>query len=155
MKRRLLVGLLICGLLPLAAFAEPPQSPGPKDRCPVCGMFVQPYANWVSVAVSDSGARYYFDGPKDMFRFVADQQTYRPRDDAGKGLQLWVTEYYSTRLMKAEEVFFVTGSDVLGPMGEELVPIAGKQAAETFLRDHGGSGIKMLEAGELKDVTGQ
>jgi len=49
----------------------------------------------------------------------------------------------------------VTGSDVLGPMGEELVPIAGKQAAETFLRDHGGSGIKMLEAGELKDVTGQ
>jgi len=156
MIRTLLFGLLLCLLLlPLTTWAEAPQNPGPEDRCPVCGMFVDPYPNWVSVAVSSSGERYYFDGPKDMFRFLADQSTYRPKDDAGEGLQLWVTEYYSTRRLQAEEVFFVVGSDVLGPMGEELVPVAGKEAAETFLRDHGGSAIMMFDGKELQEVTGQ
>ena len=35
----------------------------------------------------------------------------------------------------------LTGSDVMGPMGAELVPIAKKSHAETFVIDHGGESI--------------
>lgn len=153
--RPFLLACILLVLVPMTALAAPPERPGPKDRCPVCGMFVAPYHNWMSVAVSSSGARYYFDGPKDMFRFLSDQKTYRPKADAGNPLQLWVTEYYSTRLVKAEDVFFVVGSDVNGPMGPELVPIAGKDAAETFLRDHGGRSIMMFDGQQLQKVTGE
>jgi nitrous oxide reductase accessory protein NosL len=41
----------------------------------------------------------------------------------------------------AREAWFVVGSDVLGPMGHELVPFARREEAEEFLRDHRGASV--------------
>jgi nitrous oxide reductase accessory protein NosL len=35
----------------------------------------------------------------------------------------------------------VIGSDVLGPMGHEFVPLASRADAEEFMRDHKGSRV--------------
>ena len=118
-----------------------PPPPGPKDKCAVCGMFVAKYPEWVAAAVLADGKVRYFDGPKDLFRYSFDVERYergRSREDV-KGL--FVTEYYSTRLVPAESVFFVAGSDVLGPMGHELVPVEGQAAAKTFSADHRGRAV--------------
>jgi hypothetical protein len=37
-----------------------------------------------------------------------------------------------------DDVRFVTGSDVVGPMGPDLVPVAAESAAR-FARDHNGA----------------
>ncbi|MEE4134737.1 MAG: nitrous oxide reductase accessory protein NosL, partial [Desulforhopalus sp.] len=37
--------------------------------------------------------------------------------------------------------FYVVGSDILGPMGHELIPFAERAAAENFLADHHGREI--------------
>lgn len=143
-------------LLAVSATAAPQSSslvPGPKDRCPVCGMFVAPYPNWVAVIKFQDGSREFFDGPKDMFIFLFDLDRYRPKSRLDEITGIHVTEYYTTRLLDAKDVFFVIGSDVRGPMGSELVPIQGRENAETFKRDHGGTKIMRFNGEKLTELT--
>lgn len=121
--------------VPLAA---EPFSPGPRDRCPICGMFVAPYPDWLAQIEFKDGSREFFDGPKDMFRFyllLPEDSSVRSR---GNIADIYVTEYYSTKMMQADKLFFVSDSDVYGPMGKELIPVHTREAAETFKRDHRG-----------------
>jgi copper chaperone NosL len=128
----------------ITATAEPP---GPEDRCPVCGMFVQPHEYWVATVLFEDAEQLYFDGPKDLFRFLHDPQKYGRAFDTIT--EILVTDYYTTELTKAREAFFVIGSDVMGPMGHELVALRSKSDAETFARDHGGQAI--LEFDEVSE----
>ncbi len=133
------VGLtLVCLMIVGVGTAEEPPRPEARDRCPVCGMFVAKYTNWLAAVEYKDGARVFFDGPKDMFRYLHDMETYA----AGRGpediLKVWVTDYYSTRMIDAHEAFYVAGSDVMGPMGHELVPLATADEAASFRADHAG-----------------
>lgn len=130
-----LVALLL--LLPLQGIASGPKMPGKKDRCPVCGMFVAPYPDWIATIVFSDGKQVYFDGCKDLFRYYFKLDS----DHLENVDAIYVTDYYRTELVLAQDVFFVLGSDVYGPMGKELIPIAGKELAKTFMADHGGSGF--------------
>lgn len=149
---------LLCALLlfagsPAPAAGTPSAGPGPKDRCAVCGMFVAPYPNWVALIEFRDGTRAFFDGPKDLFIYFFDLSKYRPGASPEDISGIYVTEYYTTRQLKAEEVFFVPGSDVIGPMGNELVPVAGMDNAETFKRDHRGSKIMKFDGKGLIEVS--
>ncbi|MCU0305034.1 MAG: nitrous oxide reductase accessory protein NosL [Thermoanaerobaculales bacterium] len=132
--RRLRAVALVCSLFAgVASAGEEPPPPGPKDRCALCGMFVAPYPAWLAALVEADGTVRYFDGPKDLFRYAL-----RHPEATANGAALWVTDYYTTHPMRAREAFYVTGSDVLGPMGAELVPVASLELAATFRADHGG-----------------
>lgn len=148
-----LAALVILFSFTSAAIAEPPSPPGAKDRCAVCGMFVAPYPDWISVIEFKDGTKAYFDGPKDMFVYFFDLAKYRPGAKNEDIADMYVTEYYSTQLLSIGEVFLVTGSEVTGPMGYELVPVKGRENAETFLKDHGGKKIMRFNGQELTDVT--
>jgi nitrous oxide reductase accessory protein NosL len=139
-KLRSIIALLVVWLFLIPPLARAVEKPGPRDRCPVCGMFVAPYPSWLAIIAFNDGSQLFFDGPKDLFRFYLDwpeKESRRKSDIAA----IYVTEYYSTRLMKVAEVLFVTGSDVYGPMGQELVPVAGREVAAGFKRDHRGAKI--------------
>jgi len=120
---------------------DPPSAPGKQDRCPVCGMFVAPYPEWIAVMVFADGSQFYFDGGKDLFRYYFELPEEHAPHSRQQITAVYVTEYYSTRLMQADALYFVVGSDVYGPMGHELIPVAGREAAMTFLRDHQGREI--------------
>jgi hypothetical protein len=47
-------------------------------------------------------------------------------------------EYYSQEMKPVEELRFVRGSDVLGPMGPDWVPVR-EDTARRFARDHNGA----------------
>ena len=118
-------------------WAQTPQSPAARDRCPVCGMFVAPYPEWIATIVKADASQIFFDGCKDMFRYY-----FKLSQQEREGIQnLYVTEYYTTIFHPVSKVFFVVGSDVYGPMGNELIPVAGEKNAETFMRDHNGRQI--------------
>lgn len=148
----LLALALFCAASPTPALATEPSRPGPKDRCPVCGMFVATYPNWTSTILIKDGIQVFFDGPKDMFVYFFDLGKYAPGKSAAGIQGLYVTEYYSTRLLDAKKVFFVLGSDVMGPMGPEMVPVADLARAKTFLRDHHGKTIRRFDGSALVDV---
>ena len=129
------------GLFVGSLAATEPKMPEKKDRCPVCGMFVAPYSDWIATIVFEDDSQVYFDGCKDLFRYYFDLPEGQNKGTRGDIAEIYVTEYYSTKLVPADEVFFVLGSDVYGPMGKELIPVADKNLAETFMRDHSGTQI--------------
>lgn len=137
---KVFLAIFILSIVCTYSLAANVEMPGQDDRCPVCGMFVAPYTDWVATIVFEDGRQLFFDGCKDMFRYYFKHSV--QHDNALEGMKgIYVTDYYSTRLVPVEDVFFVVGSDVYGPMGHELIPIVGEDLAQTFSRDHGGAEI--------------
>jgi nitrous oxide reductase accessory protein NosL len=130
-------------LQPSAFGQAPPAAPGKKDKCPVCGMFVAKYPDWLAQISFHDGAVYFFDGAKDLFKFYFNLKKYQPKRSASEIAAVFVTEYYDLEPIAAKSAWFVIGSDVFGPMGRELIPFKTKDAAAGFLKDHGG--IQVLE----------
>ena len=104
-----------------------------EEKCPVCGMYLYKYPQWVS-KLSFQGKLYYFDGIKDMMKFYFKYNA--PRDAV-----LRVQEYYTHKTLDAKKSYFVIGSDVYGPMGDELIAFENKERAQQFLLDHHGKKI--------------
>ena len=68
----------LSGPVGLAAENPPFSSPGPNDTCPVCGMFVSLYPDWVATALYQDGHAHHFDGAKDLFKYLLNLPKYAP-----------------------------------------------------------------------------
>ncbi len=112
-----------------------------SDRCPVCNMFVAKYPDWVAAILFNDGNYKVFDGPKDMFHYYLHMEDYDPGRDKEEIEAIIVKEYYNLRPIDARKAFFVIGSDVIGPMGRELIPFDSREAAEEFMEDHRGKRV--------------
>ncbi|MBI5890918.1 MAG: nitrous oxide reductase accessory protein NosL [Nitrosomonadales bacterium] len=119
--------------------------PGAKELCPVCGMLVSKYPNWVAVVRYRDGHAHFFDGAKDMFKYLHDYARYAPGHRKEDIAGIHVTEFYGLGKMDAHQAFYVIGSDVPGPMGHEFVPLATRADAEEFFKDHKGKQILTFE----------
>ncbi|MGB5985187.1 MAG: nitrous oxide reductase accessory protein NosL [Desulfobacterales bacterium] len=115
-----------------------PVKPSERDKCPVCGMFVAKYPDWVAQVVFEDASRYFFDGAKDLFKFYFNLKKYAPSQTREKIAGIYVTEYYDMALIDARQAIFVIGSDVYGPMGRELIPLKTEADAQQFADDHRG-----------------
>ena len=153
MKRTVvfLVLLSLWVVAPAAAAEKAPPAPSAKDKCPVCGMFVAPYPNWVGQIVFKDGERFYFDGPKDLFSYYFAPGRYMSARKRADIAEIYVTDYYSVAAIDGRKAFYVIGSDVRGPMGKEFVPFAKKTDADGFLKDH--KGEKVLRFDEITPAT--
>jgi len=139
----LLIGLLISSL---AVSAEKtPLKPSKKDKCPVCGMFVYKYPDWVGEIIFRDGSIAFFDGAKDLFKYYFSLKKYNPEKTIKDIAAIYVTEYYDMKIIDAKTAFFVSGSDIYGPMGRELIPFVSKSDAEAFKKDHKGKRILRFE----------
>jgi len=140
--------LLLLSLLavaPAVAAEKAPPAPSAKEKCPVCGMFVAPYPNWLGVVEYKDGGRLYFDGPKDLFTYYLAPEKYGSARKRADIVGLYVTEYYSVAAIDGRKAYYVIGSDVRGPMGKELVPFGKKTDADGFLKDHRGQKVLRFE----------
>lgn len=117
-----------------------PKEPTANDKCPVCGMFVKPYPRWWTGLIYEDGTVVYFDGSKDMFKYYLKPDAFG--GTKGKKISaIYVRDYYTLTWMDAREAFYVIDSDIYGPMGHELVPLATQEDAREFRQDHHGSAI--------------
>jgi len=113
----------------------------PKDaKCPICGMFVAKYPQWV--AMFDGDKKFYFDGVKDMMKYAYARKI--------GGDKLYVSDYYKLSKLEATKAFYVIGSNVYGPMGSELIPFSTQDEALSFSRDHNGQ--KVISFDEITEV---
>jgi nitrous oxide reductase accessory protein NosL len=123
------------------SFAAQPVKPTNSEKCPVCGMFVAKYPDFLTEIIFKDGSHAVFDGAKDMFKFLFDISKYAPSRKAEEIDSIFVTDYYSFQMVDGREAFYVIGSNVLGPMGKELVPFAKKEDSEEFTADHMGKSM--------------
>jgi copper chaperone NosL len=148
--RRFILSLLMLLWLGVYGWAsetkEPPKATA-KDKCPVCGMFITKYPDWTSIVLFKDGSAAFFDGPKDMFKYLFDLKRFNPSRKKEDIKNLWVKDYYKLSFIKAREAWFVLGSDIFGPMGHELIPLEKEAEAKEFLKDHRGK--KILKFSEV------
>ncbi|WP_428739089.1 nitrous oxide reductase accessory protein NosL [Sulfurimonas sp.] len=102
------------------------------DKCPVCGMFVYKYPTWAA-KIEYQDKAYFFDGIKDLLKYYFEHQ-----EDIKNIL---VQDYYTQKILDAKKSYFVIGSDVYGPMGNELIAFETLDSAKKFMFDHKGKEI--------------
>jgi nitrous oxide reductase accessory protein NosL len=116
----------------------------PEDRCPVCAMLPIRYPRFAAAIELQEGPTYYFCSPgcmlnawlhPDIFLGATAVQLKRPV----------VLTYLSGEALDARHVFWVSGSDVIGPMGPALVPLKDSTHLEAFRRRHGAKHVFRLD----------
>lgn len=109
----------------------------PEDaKCPICGMFVHKYPKWAVLIQGEKNL--YFDGVKDMIK-------YKFAHEADINLEdIYVTDYFTSTKIKAKDAYYVIGSNIYGPMGNEFIPFKSKLSAFAFKKDHFGKDVVAL-----------
>lgn len=141
----LLVGWLSSWSLSALAAPVAVEEIGAGERCSVCGMFVAKHSNWVTQLHYAGGKTYFFDGMKDLLAFNFNPEKFGGSADPATA-EIWARDYYTLEWIDARKAHFVVGSSVTGPMGHELIPFAGAEAAENFRKDHQGKEVLTFEA---------
>jgi len=109
--------------------------------CRVCGMIIVDFPGAKAQIHYRNGRYDAFCSTLDMFLFYL--QPDRPRDivaiyvnDMGDPEGNWID---------AEKAYYVFGGDVMGPMGESLVPFSDHGKAEAYIKSHGGRIVRFNE----------
>ncbi|MCK9337311.1 MAG: nitrous oxide reductase accessory protein NosL [Arcobacteraceae bacterium] len=114
----------------------------PKDtKCPVCGMFVAKYPKWAAYTKLSDGKEFFYDGSKDMFKFIFEAKSYHHNYTKDDFAIILVSDYYTLNKIDAKKAFFVIGASVYGPMGKELIPFSTKEDAVAFSKSYSGKQI--------------
>jgi copper chaperone NosL len=141
MKKGIL--FLIIFFLSAVSFAgglkEP--TPSPKDKCPVCGMYVAMFPDWIARIEFKDSTEAIFDGAKCMFKYYLGLKKYNPARNPKDMTVISVKDYYSKKSIDALQAFFVIWTDVYGPMGHEPIPFEKAADAKKFLKEHRGKKI--------------
>jgi len=147
---KLILTLTLALALFSPAWAEDPKplKPSAKDKCPVCGMFVAKYPDWQAQVIFRDGSLAYFDGAKDMFKYLFNLKKYNPTKKSADIRAIHVNDYYDLIFINGWEAYYVAGSDIYGPMGRELIPFQKEADARGFLKDHKGKTLL-----KFKEVT--
>jgi nitrous oxide reductase accessory protein NosL len=139
--RAILLAIVLLAGTPAFGGEGLPPGPGEREKCPVCGMFVAKYPDFLSAVRFTDGTHVYFDGPKDLFRFTLGMKRHAPSRRPEDVEAIFVKDDYSLAFINGRKAFYVSGSDVYGPMGRELIPFAREEEAAQFLKDHQGKSL--------------
>ena len=119
-----------------------------QDRCPVCGMKVIRYPKFSSAIVLTNQATYYFCSNGCMLQTWLHPEIFLESTRQALSLAV-VRDYFTGRQLDAENVFWIAGSDVIGPMGPAMVALQESHSVDAFLKRHGGQRVFRLH--ELTD----
>lgn len=118
--------------------------------CPVCGAVVAKHPGWIAQVVYDDGIALFFDGAKDLFRFLLSPRRTTSDPSQAPVAGMFVTSHSTGEVIDARNAFFVVGSDVRGPAGEELVAYGSVSEAREFSKRHSGTRVVGFEQVNLE-----
>jgi len=149
--RQLLLGIL---LLTGSLFATSEMKPFQVEKkyflnydknttCLVRQLLLYKAPRWVAKIEVRNGKTVYFSSPKSMFEFY-----FRPGKWYEIGVKserdfskIVVTDYATSKPVNAETAFYVYGSNVTSPGGDDLVAFQKKEDAEKFAKEHNGKRV--------------
>ena len=121
-----------------------------QDRCPVCGMKVIRYPKFSCAIQLKDNTTYYFCSTGCMLRSWTHPEIYLGTMPTLLKRPV-VKEYFSGQQVDARDIIFVSGSDIIGPMGPALVPVLDEHYLEVLKKRHGFKNIFILK--NLNDAT--
>ena len=123
-----------------------------QDRCPVCAMQVSKYEKFACAVQLIDGRTYYFCGTGCMIRSWMHPEIFlgATKEELKRSV---VQDYFSGEQVPGRSVYWVAGSDVIGPMGPALVPLKDEQHLDVFKKRHGAKAVFRLS--EMTDEKWQ
>jgi copper chaperone NosL len=117
-----------------------------EHSCKVCGMIIVDFPGAKAQMRYKKGKGDAFCSTLDMFHFYL--QPDRPANiaaiyvnDMGKADH----DHPKGNWIDAKSALYVVGGDVMGPMGEALVPFSDPKDADAYIKKHGGRIVKFDE----------
>jgi nitrous oxide reductase accessory protein NosL len=108
------------------------------ERCPVCGMYPANFPQWHAQIVFKDGEHSSFDSAAELFRFLNNMAKYDKKHVAADIGKIFVPAYNKGAWLDAKQAFFVAGSKIKGPMGNDLPAFASRDEAVRFSLKSGG-----------------
>ncbi|MGD9486925.1 MAG: nitrous oxide reductase accessory protein NosL [Calditrichaceae bacterium] len=121
--------------------------------CANCGMKTNDYPVWEKTMVSADHGTEYFDSAKCMFTVLLDSAK-----APGQISEIITKDFVTSNEIDAREAYYVIGSDVMGPMGKDLVSFGSRNAAQTFVSEHGGDEVLAFDEvnmGVIQKLSGK
>lgn len=124
-----------------AALRQPMEIPE-NATCGKCGMYPARYPRWQSQIIFNDDTMTPFDGCKCMFNFIFAMDKFDQKHSPNDIAVAWVKDFNTGKWLNAEDASYVVGSNMMGPMGKELIPFADQAAAMKFQEEQGGTMMK-------------
>lgn len=128
-----------------------------EDRCPICAMVPQKRPRFAAGLELEDGRTYYTCGAGCLIRVHLDREQHLG-DGAPPIRRAFVPDFFTGQPLDAYEAHWVGGSDVTGPMGKALVPLASEADADAFVQRHGGPHrfrLRDLDDARWREITGR
>ena len=108
-------------------------------KCPICGMFPARYPKFNCQVVFKDGSYEAFDSSIGLLVYLhfPDKTGLKLKPVAG----IYFKDYLKEGWLEADKAFFVTGSEIRGPMGVQFLPVDSQQAAEELKKQANGKDI--------------
>ena len=120
------------------AFSQPIKIE-PHKACPLCGMYPARYPQFNCQIVFEDGSYEAFDSAVGLLVYLLFP------DNTGIKLKplarIYFKDYLKEGWLEAGKTFFVIGSEIMGPMGVEFLPVDSQQAAEELKKQANGKDV--------------
>ncbi len=139
MKKLFLIYLLIALFgMTSQAFSQPLKIES-NQICPLCGMYPARYSQFNCLIVFKDGTYEAFDSAAGLLVYMLfpDKTGIKPKPVD----RIYFKDYQKESWLEAGKTFFVTGSEILGPMGIEFLPADSEQAAKKLKKQELGKDI--------------
>lgn len=108
-------------------------------KCPVCSMYPARYPQFHCQIVFKDGSYEAFDSASGLLVYLhfPDKTGIKLKPVA----EIYFKDYLKESWLEADKAFFVTGSEIRGPMGIQFLPVDSEQAAEELKKQAKGKDI--------------
>ncbi len=147
---------LLSVMLTLALYAsESGWGNTPNKLDPVYQMKVDKYPKFQTEMVLKNGKKLRFCCVKSMLQFYFSPHRYPEYGvkSSSEVDRMYVKDYLDGSRIDAKKAWYVFGSRLIGPHGDDLIPLSSKSRAELFVKRYGGTRImefKKLSAGLVR-----
>ncbi len=145
MKKVLLTALLLAGAL-YAQGTEEVIVDNSVD--PVYQLPIKKYPKFSTELILKNGTPIYFVSVKAMMNFYFHPEQYPEYAVSNRSEidKMYVKDYLDGTRVRVKDAWFVFGSRVTGPHGDDLIPFSSKTKAELFVKRYGGTRIMNADA---------
>jgi copper chaperone NosL len=108
-------------------------------ECPLCGMYPARYPQFNCQVIFKDGTYEAFDSATGLLVYLLfnDKTGITPKPVA----KIYFKHYLKENWLEADKAFFVVGSEILGPMGIEFLPVDSEKGAEELKKQEKGEDI--------------
>ncbi len=143
--KKVLIALLL--IFSAASASESTWGDTPNRLDPVYQLKVDDYPKFHTEMVLKNGKKIRFCCVKSMMHFYFTPYRY-PEYGIKKSSEIdkmFVKDYLDGTKVDAKKAWYVFGSRLVGPHGDDLIPLSSKTRAELFVKRYGGTRIMPFE----------